>query len=162
MIAHIVAAAQNDTIGTNGELPWDIPEDMQFFKDQTAGHVVVMGRKTYDSIGKPLPKRHNIVITRNSDFKAEGAEVFSSIEDAMKRAKEVAPEWENEVYVIGGSEIYKQTIDHVDTIYLTRIHQDFAGDAIYEPVNDEVFSEVDRDVRAGVVPFTFVKYQRRS
>ncbi|MDZ4284285.1 MAG: dihydrofolate reductase [Patescibacteria group bacterium] len=127
-ISLIAAIAKNRTIGINNELPWHIPEDVKRFRRLTKGHVVVMGRKTFQSIGRALPERTNIVITRDPDFATEGCIVVHSIEAALKRAKELERE---EVFVIGGGEIYKAALPYADKLYLTIIDKDFAGDAFF-------------------------------
>ena len=161
MICHIVAAADNHIIGRDGALPWDIPEDMKFFRDQTRDHIVIMGRKTYESIGKPLPKRFNIIITRQQGYTADGASVVDSVESAVSLARKKAPEWGDEIYICGGGEIYRQSMDIVDTIFLTRVHQEVEGNATYPEVDITVFSEVARDARVETIPFSFVTYKRR-
>lgn len=161
MIAHIVAAAQNGTIGVDGDLPWDLPKDMQFFKDQTKNHIIIMGRKTFESIGRPLPKRLNIIITRQENYKIEGAHVFQNIEDALEFAKNQSSHWGDEVYIIGGAEIYRQTTQVIDTIFLTRIHKDFSGHAKYESVDASNFNEIARtDENDNGVEFSFLTFKK--
>lgn len=126
----IAAIAKNRVIGKGNDLIWkDIPGDMKWFVDKTRGHTVIMGRKTYDSLRvKPLPKRKNIVISRNKDLVLPGCIVVPSVEDAMKAAWN---ENEEEVFVIGGGEIYDQTIDRADRLYLTLIEADAEGDVFF-------------------------------
>ena len=131
----IVAMASNHAIGHDNKLMWHIPEDLQRFKKYTSGHHVIMGRKTYESIieqlGKPLPNRVSIVVTRNKDYEIEeGGIVVSSIEDAYQVAENAG---ENEVFIIGGGEIYSSTIDDVDTIYLTKLMEMYNGADTYFP-----------------------------
>lgn len=143
-VSHIVAASQNGAIGVKGDLPWHIPEDLKFFKDKTKGSVIVMGRKTYDSLGKPLPNRLNIVVSRSakpSDF-PEAVMLFSDITAAVEAAKIAGREKGlDEVFIVGGSEIYKQTLKLglVNRIYLTRIHTEVDGDAFYPDVDTKLF-----------------------
>src|SRR5690606_21968590 len=113
-ISIIVAIDENKAIGKNNQLLWHLPNDLKFFKTTTSGHPIIMGRKTYDSIGKPLPNRKNIIITRNKDLKIGGAEVYTSLSEALAGLKE-----ENEVFIIGGAEIYKQALPLTDKVYLT-------------------------------------------
>lgn len=164
----IVAMSANHAIGKDNKLMWHIPEDLKRFKDYTTGHHVIMGRKTYESIidqlGKPLPNRTSIVITRNGDYKAqEGDIVVSSIEDAFKTAEDRG---ETEVFVIGGGEIYDRTIDTVDTIYLTRLLDMFEGADTFFPavdysnfdiraLNGEASPTVERKIYKGFPGETF-------
>ncbi|WP_026673559.1 dihydrofolate reductase [Alkalihalobacterium bogoriense] len=133
MISFIVAMDKNRVIGKDNDLPWRLPADLAYFKKITVGHPIVMGRKTYDSIGRPLPKRENIVITRNKDFGPDGVTVMHSIEECVTWAKEHADE---EIFVIGGAGIFKEMIDVVDRLYITYINDSFEGDT-YFPEWDE-------------------------
>ena len=133
-ISLLVAAAENNAIGKNNQLLWSLPNDMRFFKNTTWGMAVIMGRKTYESVDKPLPGRFNIVITRQADWKAEGVIVSKGLQDALQKASETNC---NEVFVIGGGEIYKWAIDIADKIYITRVHADFEADTFF-PVIDEI------------------------
>ena len=128
MIYHVVAVSQSGVIGKDGKLPWHFSADLQFFKKLTTGHTVVMGRKTFESIGKPLPNRQNIVITRKSHAPVAGVEFVTSIGASLEHVKT------GETFIIGGASIYEATLDFVDAIYLTRIHQDYEGDAFYPGV----------------------------
>src|SRR6478609_9051985 len=115
MVSLVVAAAQNNVIGKGNALPWDLPNDLKHFREVTAGHAIVMGRKTFESIGRPLPKRRNLVITRQEGYQPKGVEVFGSLEAAL-----AAVPADEEVFVIGGGEIFKQALPGADRIYLTR------------------------------------------
>ena len=130
MISLIVAAATNNVIGNRGDLPWRLPADLKRFRELTMGKPIVMGRKTYESIGRPLPGRQNIVITRQDDFVAEGCDVVTSIDAAIDAAGDA-----DEIMIIGGSHIYDAFLPRADRIYLTRVHADVAGDA-YLPAID--------------------------
>ncbi len=145
-IVLIAAFAQNRVVGINNKLPWHLPEDLKYFKRTTTGKAIIMGRKTYDSIGRPLPNRTNIVITRNSDFKAEGVKVVSSLEAAIELAKEV--NYINgieEVMIIGGASIYEAALPMADRLYLTHVHSDVKGDAYFPEVNFSQWHEVARE-----------------
>ncbi|MEM6781040.1 MAG: dihydrofolate reductase [Pseudomonadota bacterium] len=136
----IVAMAENNVIGINNEIPWYIPDDLKYFKSVTMGKPCVMGRKTFDSIiaklGKPLPGRQSIVISR-SNFEHDEAIGALSIEDAIDKAKvEADKQGVNEVMVIGGAQIYEQTLPNADRLYLTKVHQKYDGDAFF-PAFDE-------------------------
>src|ERR1035437_8776354 len=124
IVSLIVAVAENNVIGKDNNLPWHLPADMKYFRDTTLGHCVIMGRKNYDSIPlkyRPLEKRTNIVITRQKDFKADNCIVVHSVEEALSEAKR---ENESEAFIIGGADIYKQTIDVADKIYYTKIRSE--------------------------------------
>ena len=138
IISQIVAASTNNVIGKNYELLWKLPNDMRHFKSKTWGLPVIMGRKTLKSLhNKPLNGRLNIVITRQSNFSIEGAFVVSSIEEAIEKCKE---EDYNEVMIIGGGEIYKQTLPITNRIYLTRVNANLEGDTQYPEINENEWS----------------------
>lgn len=132
LISLIVAAATNNAIGKDGQLPWHLPNDMKHFKNVTWGMPVVMGRKTYESLGKALPGRKNIVISRQPGWKAEGAVVVKTMDDAMFVARETDAK---EVMVIGGGEIYRQMFDRAQRIYMTRVEAEPEADTFF-PVID--------------------------
>ena len=132
-ISLLVAAAENNAIGKNNQLLWSLPNDMKFFKNTTWGMPVIMGRKTYESVDKPLPGRFNIVITRQTDWKAEGVIVAKDLQDALQKAAETNC---NEVFVIGGGEIYKWAIDIADKILITRVHASFDADTFFPEINE--------------------------
>jgi dihydrofolate reductase len=129
----LLAAAENNVIGKDNKLPWHLPNDLKYFKNLTWGMPVIMGRKTYESFGKPLRGRRNIVITRNKDWKAEGVDMVNSIEEAIDLAKESAVK---EIFIIGGGEIFKTILPKADRIYLTRIHHSFEGDAYFPEIKE--------------------------
>jgi len=160
-LSHIVAASQNNVIGVNNDLPWHIPEDMKFFRDKTKGKSLIMGRKTFESVGHPLPKRLNVVVTRQKDYAPEGAVVVSSVEDGIEICKSKVDEYGDEVFIIGGGQIFKDTMDIVDIIYLTRIHKDYDGDILYPDVDPLKFEEVERREREEPVPFSFLTYRKK-
>jgi dihydrofolate reductase len=144
VISLIVAASTNNVIGAGGDLPWRLSADLKRFKALTMGKPIVMGRKTYESIGRPLPGRQNIVITRQEDFVAEGCDVVASPEAAIAAAGEA-----DEVMIIGGSHIYAAFLPVADRIYLTRVHADVAGDAHLPAINDREWrSEVAESLGA--------------
>ena len=125
----IAAASTNNVIGFDNKLIWNIPKDLKRFKELTQGHSVIMGRKTFESLPSPLPNRRNIVVTRNKDYSPEGIEVLSSIEDALDVCRE-----DLQPFIIGGGEIYSQTINLVDKIELTRVYKDYQGDAFFPDI----------------------------
>lgn len=132
----IVATANNNAIGRNNELPWHLPQDLKYFKSVTLGKPVIMGRKTFESIGKPLPGRTNIVVTRQKDWKFAGVLVAKSVEEALEIGQQFRNEQNNlaeEIMVIGGAEIYRHALPIADRVYLTRIDADVAGADAYFP-----------------------------
>ena len=160
-LSAIAAMASNRVVGRNGDLPWRIPEDFKFFKDKTTGHIMIMGRKTFDSLKGPLPKRMHIVITRDQTYKPEGAIVVHSVDEALKVAKSHLDKWPEEVFIIGGGEIWRQTMNIMDRIYLTEIKKPYEGDATFPEFDKSVFKEVERSPRFEPEAFDFVTYERR-
>lgn len=158
-ISIIVAMARNRTIGINNTLPWRIPEDLKHFKALTMGHCMIMGRKTFDSIGKPLPGRTSIVVTRNRDLRIEGCSMAYSLEDAI-----VACENKDEIFVVGGAELYAQALPLTDTLYVTEIQQDVEGDTHFPQFKHTQWQEISREKRHQETPhpleFHFVTYKR--
>ncbi|MEM6525833.1 MAG: dihydrofolate reductase [Bacteroidota bacterium] len=163
-ISIIAAVAKNRVIGKDNDLVWSLPDDMKFFMHTTSGYPVIMGRKNYESIPakyRPLPKRKNIVITRQQGYKAEGAFVVHSLEEAIASAREDRP---NEIFIIGGGQIYEMGLDIVDTLYITEIHETFDGDAFFPEYDRFEWEEAGRishpiDERHAY-PFDFVTYER--
>ena len=126
IVSIIVAMAKARVIGKENDMPWHLPADLQHFRKVTTGKPIIMGRKTYESIGRPLPKRHNIIISRNSDYKVDGCDVVGSLEDAVTLAGDV-----EELFIIGGGFLYSQTINQADKLYLTFIDLDVEGDTFF-------------------------------
>jgi len=135
MIALVVAAAENNVIGKDNNLIWHLPADLQHFKSITMGHPMLMGRKTFESIGKPLPGRTTIIITTQQDYKAEGCVVTHSLQEAIEKGREL----DEQLYVIGGAEIYRRILPQADTIYLTRVHESFDGDAYFPELQEDAW-----------------------
>ena len=139
----IVAAAENGTIGQNGRIPWHVSADLRYFKQVTMGAPVIMGRKTYGSIGFALPGRSNIVVTRNKKFQAPDVDVVLNLKDALSKARVILEkEGGEELFVIGGAEIYAQAMRMADRIYLTRVHAEFPGDVFFPPLEEDSWKEV--------------------
>lgn len=163
-LSHIVAVSENDVIGVNNDLPWDIPEDMKFFREKTKGKAMIMGRKTYESVGHPLPHRLSIIVTRQKDYKVESASavVQPSLQAAIEYARGQVSKWGEEIFIIGGGEIFKESMDIVDVIYLTRIHKNFDGDIKYPKIDSKKFDLVEQRDRTEPVPFSFLTYTRRK
>lgn len=166
MISIIVAIARGNVIGAGGHIPWYIPADLQYFKDTTVGHAVIMGRKTYDSIvkrlGRPLPDRKNIVVTRDRNFSADGVIVAHSLEDAVRMT-----DTNEEVFVIGGEQIYKLALPYTDRLYVTEVEADIAsGDTFFPDIDKSVWHEVARTrfEKTGKNEYnhSFVVYDKRA
>jgi dihydrofolate reductase len=141
-LSAIVAMAENRVIGRNNQMPWHLPADLKHFKAITSGHPVLMGRKTFASIGKPLPNRTNIILTRDKQFSAQDCLTVSHPEAALSMATELDQE---EIFVIGGAEIYRELLPHVQRLYLTIIHHQFEGDAFFPELNMSDWHEVSRE-----------------
>lgn len=159
-ITLIVARARNGVIGRGNQLPWRLPEDLQFFKRTTMGHPIVMGRKTWDSIGRPLPGRRSIVVTRNAAFAATGAEIVASLEEALRLAGNAT-----DVFLIGGGELYAAGRALADRMIITEIDADFDGDIFFAAPDPRDWIAVGRAHNAATAnrPFAFdwVTYHRR-
>ncbi len=161
----IVAMADNRAIGLEGGMPWHISADLQYFKRVTMGAPVVMGRKTYEAIGRALPGRANIVITRNKDFHVADADTVNDVPAALRKARAIAEiEGGDEVFVIGGAEIYGQAMGEADRIYLTRIHESYPGDAFFPALDEGGWQEVARETHPPESPdgpsFSFTVLER--
>jgi len=138
IVSIIVAIAENNAIGKGNQLLWRMPADLKHFKNATTGHTVIMGRKTFDSVGKPLPNRRNIVITRNTSLKINGAEVVDTLEKAIALCDK-----NEEVFIVGGAEIYKMAMSLTDKIYLTVIHSVFDADTFFPVIDPEIWRETE-------------------
>jgi dihydrofolate reductase len=157
----IVAAAENGVIGRNGQLPWRLSADLRRFKQLTMGHAVLMGRKTYESIGRPLPGRRMIVITRQPGYDAVGVEIAHSLAAACGLA---ANAHETEAFIIGGAEIFGEALPHADRLYFTRVHATIDGDVYFPPFDRADWSLTSKEEHPADVkndyPFTFQTYER--
>lgn len=130
MISLIVAIGENRVIGFENKMPWHLPADLAYFKKVTTSHTVIMGRKTFQSIGKPLPNRTNVILTRDIHFSANGCLVIHSVEEALEMGKD------QDIFVIGGAEVYKQFLPFVDRAYITKIHESFHGDTFFPELGE--------------------------
>lgn len=157
----IVAVSENGIIGNKGKLPWHLPKDLKYFKDTTKGKIVIMGRKNYESIPekyRPLPNRTNVVLTRNKDYEAEGCEIRHNVFAALDEFI-----WDNDdIFIIGGSEIYKQAFKYTNKVYLTRIHSEVEGDVVLEGFNKDDWTLISSDGphEENNIKFTFEVYER--
>ncbi|MBB3190949.1 dihydrofolate reductase [Halomonas cerina] len=165
-VAMIAAMARNRVIGVDGQLPWYLPEDLTFFKRMTQAKPLVMGRRTHESIGRPLPGRLNIVVTRDPDFQAEGVRVCHDLESALRLADQQATiDGVEEIMVMGGGEIYTQALPFASRLYLTEVEVEVAGDAHFPEVDPAEWEEVQRvpgTPAEGQPAYSFVQYRRRE
>lgn len=167
MLSLIVAMSANRVIGINNSLPWHLPNDLKYFKQATMGKPIVMGRKTFESIGKPLPGRRNIVITRDTDYQAEGIDVVTSLEAAISLGEDIClVDGQEEVMVIGGAQIYQLALEKADRLYVTHVDAEINGDAYFPEVEWPSFTLVAEEAFAaeGANPYDyrFSIYQRTS
>lgn len=161
MIYLIAALSQNHKIGLNGKMPWHLPEDLSYFKNITNGYPIVMGRKTFESIGKPLPNRTNIVLTTNPHFSAPGVIVFHHIDDILRLYETN----EDPVFVIGGGEIYKAFLPYATSLYLTLIHETVEGDTSFPSYENDFYltqSTPSQSITASGHPFFFTIWKRKK
>lgn len=165
ILSAIAAMAHNRVIGKNNQLPWHLPEDMKYFRDQTKGKIMIMGRKTFESFsGKPLPNRFHIVITRQKDYLLDHpmVKIVSDLNSAIAVAKELTPKFGEEVFVIGGAEIYQQSIPLLDRLYLTVIDKDFEGDALFPDFSSEklILKTEEKKISESGISFSFCLFGR--
>ena len=163
-LSAIVATDRRGTIGKDGQIPWHLPADLRFFKRTTLGHPVIMGRKTFASIGRPLPKRTNLVLTRDAFFTATGVVVCHGIDEALAHPAVADAE---QAFIIGGGDIYRATLDRVDTVYLTIVDADIAdGDAFFPALDPaawtETWSEAHRPDAKNPLAYRFSRWERRG
>lgn len=159
MISLMVAHDPNRVIGKDNQLPWHIPEDLAYFKKHTVGKGIVMGRNTFESIGRPLPKRRNIILTRNTAYKMDGADVVHTFDEAIQLAAEV----HDEVMVIGGEEVFRSILPQADRLYITLIKKPFEGDTFFPEYGQEwqVVSESE-EFNSNGIPFSYLVYERSA
>lgn len=157
-ISMIVARSRNHVIGRDNQMPWKISADLQFFKRVTMGHPVIMGRKTWESIGRPLPGRRNIVVSRNANYEAKGADLVGSLEEALKNLNEF-----ERVFVLGGEQLFKQAFDKADRLYITEIDLDIeGGDTFFAVPDPDNWKEVERTPGSeGDITFSFITLERK-
>jgi len=161
-ISLIAAASENNVIGKDNTLPWDLPDDLQHFRSITQGHPIILGRKNYESIGRPLPNRRNIIVSRQEGLQIEGCDVVPSVEAAIELAKETEQE---ESFIIGGGQIYALALPLADRIYLTRVHAEVEGDVFFPEIKEEEWEEVSREEHPAdekhAYAFAFIAYERK-
>lgn len=157
-LSTIVAIANNRVIGINNTLPWHLPEDLKRFKALTMGHHIIMGRKTYESLGRLLPGRTTVIVTRNPDYKVEGALIAKSLQSALALCK-----GDDEAFLIGGAELYQDGLKHSEKLYITEIDLDVAGDAHFPDFDSQHWQEIAREAHVSEkgLKFNYVTYQRK-
>ncbi len=159
MLSLIVAMAKNRVIGYENKMPWHLPAELAYFKRITTGHPIIMGRKTFESIGRPLPNRRNIVVSRNTSFHSPGVEVANSLETALALCAKENP------FVIGGASLYAEALAITQKLYITEIDADLVGDTFFPPIDNSVWKEASREVRSNdeknIYDLQFVVLQRR-
>ena len=161
MILSLIAAiGKNGELGKDNKLLWSLPGDMKHFRETTSGHPVIMGRKTFDSIGRPLPKRRNIIITRDTTYAHEGVEVVHSLEQALA----LFANSDEEIFCIGGAEIYNLSFNKADKLYITEVDEEFEADAFFPRIHSETWQETSRESHEADVEhmarYAFVTYVR--
>jgi len=162
-ISLIVAADENNIIGDGAALPWHLPADVKFFRDTTRGHTFIMGRRTFDSIGHPLPKRRNIIVTRQSDLRVEGCEMAHSIEQALQMAKD---DHADEIFILGGGEIYRLALPLANRVYLTRVHTTVGEGVSFPELPADAWQETGRSEypadQENKFSMTFLTYEKKK
>ena len=156
IMSHIVAMASNRVIGNQGDIPWKIPGEQKMFKDITMGHVMIMGRRTYEAIGRALPGRTSIVITRQTDYQAPDCKVVHDLAAALQ----ACPADESEAFIIGGGQLYRETLAIADRIYLTVLPREVAGDTYFPEFSESDFEIKKSEFIDGVEPYNFYIYER--
>jgi len=164
MIKIIMAAkAKNNVIGKDNDLIWHLPADLKFFKQTTKGHTLIMGRKTFESLANPLPHRDSWIVTRNRDYSADGITTFLSIKSAIRAAEQKGLET---VFILGGGEIYRQSMDLADKLIITEVHENFEGDTFFPEIDQSIWKEVSREEHKAdeknKYDFAFVEYLRKD
>lgn len=161
MIHLLVAKSDNNVIGQDNQLIWHLPNDLKHFKEITTGHPIIMGRKTFESIGRILPNRTNIIITRNRNYSIENAKVAHSLNEALELAKEI----DKNIFIIGGGKIYEQAIDFADILEVTEVHENFEGDTYFPEIDLNVWKEISRikhyKDEKNEFDYSFVRYERK-
>jgi dihydrofolate reductase len=162
IVSLIAAASENNVIGKDNWMPWDLPAELAYFRNVTRGKTVIMGRKTYDSVGRPMPNRHNIIVSRNAGLTIPGVDVVGSVEEALELARK---DNLDEIFVTGGEQIYRAALPYADRIYLSRVHTTIEGGEAFFPEFDEnqwkiVSAEKYESDAENAIPFTKIVYER--
>src|SRR5690625_2433710 len=163
MLSLIVAMGANNVIGYENDMPWHLPRDLKFFKETTTGHTIIMGRKTFDSIGRPLPNRKNVVLTRQENDFPNEVEVIHNLETVFNWNQKYP---EEEFIIIGGGELYKQVLPYVDRMYITKINENFKGDTYFPKIqeNDWIITNKEKGIKDEKNPYDyyFLQYDRKK
>ena len=166
ILSLIVAASENNVIGKDNKLPWHLPDDLKRFKALTRGKAVIMGRKTFESIGHPLPDRLNIVVSRHLEVAPDHCALAHSLSDALEQANERTSERANEVFVIGGAELFGLALPLIDRLYLTRVHAKIDGDVFFPSLDFSEWREIAREEHLSddehAYTFSFIDYERKK
>jgi dihydrofolate reductase (trimethoprim resistance protein) len=157
MISIIVAVTKNNVIGNNGIMPWKIKGEQRRFKELTTGHTIIVGRKTFQAEGKPLPNRKTIIISKTRNIECENCVTVKSLKEALELAKD-----EKEIFIAGGGEIYRQVLSRTDRIYLTIIDKVIEGDVYFPEINEDEFVKTYEERIEGEIPYTYYTYERRK
>lgn len=159
----MAAKAKNNVIGKDNKLVWHLPADLRFFKQTTKGHTLIMGRKTFESLANPLPHRDSWIVTRNENYKAEGATVFHSLEEAIATGEQKGLDT---VFILGGGEIYRQSMKLADKLIITEVHENFEGDTVFPEIDMNIWQEASREAHQAdeknKYNFAFVTYIRKD
>ena len=158
-VSLIVAVANHQVIGFNNTLPWHLPEDLKRFRALTTGHHIIMGRKTYESLNRLLPDRTTVIVTRNPDYRVEGAIIAHSLEEAIAQCQQ-----DEEIFVIGGAELYKEALNLVDKLYITQIELEVAGDAYFPSFDAAAWQRTayEPHIAASGLPFSYITYEKSA
>lgn len=157
MISIIVAVTKNNVIGNNGIMPWKIKGEQRRFRELTTGHTIIVGRKTFQAEGKPLPNRKTIIISKTKNIECENCVTVKSLKEALELAKD-----EKEIFIAGGGEIYRQVLPMTDRIYLTIIDKVIEGDVYFPKINEDEFVKAYEERIEGEIPYTYYTYERRK
>lgn len=156
-ISHVVAMAENRVIGKDGQMPWHIPGEQKIFKELTVGKALILGRKTHESIGRVLPDRVTIIVTRQKDYEVPGAHIVHDINQALQLAKELG---KDDIVIGGGGELFSQTLPLAEKVYLSIVHADFDGETFYPELPVDLFVEKSRKEIDASIPYAFVEFER--
>ncbi len=159
VISHVVAMSENRVIGKNGRMPWHIPGEQKIFRRLTVGKALIMGRKTHESIGRVLPDRTTIIVTRQKDYKVSGAYVAHNVDEAIELATKLELK---EIVIGGGGELFAQTLPITNKIYLTVVHAVFEGETLYPELPEGLFREKARKEVDASIPYTFIEFERKD
>lgn len=159
MIALIVAYTKNHVIGNEGKIPWRIKGEQRRFRELTTGNVVIMGRRSYEEIGHPLPNRFTVVVSNTAKFEAENCTTAASLPEAIKKAEELNPG--KNIYISGGAGLYREAMDLVETMYITEVDAYIEGDTFFPEFDESLFDKTIDERVEGEIPFTYVTYKRR-